>query len=96
MCVPRVFFFCLFVKVRTFLETLESCDQIFKDNWFASATEGKENLGLKLAPVACIGALLNLFCNSVNDFYVSTTSSNIWSKTMSLKESRILETDRHP
>lgn len=42
-CVCAEFVFCLFVKMRIFPETLESCDQIFEDNWFASTAEGKEN-----------------------------------------------------
>lgn len=43
MCLCAELVFCLCVKVRIFPETLESCDQIFKDHWFASTTEGKEN-----------------------------------------------------
>lgn len=40
----------------------------------------------QLASGVCIGALLNFFYNSVNDLHISTTSGNILSKTMFLKE----------
>lgn len=42
----------------------------------------------QLASGVCIGALLNFFYNSVNDLHISTTSVNILSITMFLKESK--------